>query len=46
MAAKERKKQIVKEASGMSPERKEFYLDSRLPDIEAEIEFNSNYKTY
>lgn len=46
MAAKERMDEINAAASKMSPDRKADYLRSRLPEAQAEIDANKNYRTY
>jgi hypothetical protein len=46
MAAKERKDEINSAASKMSPDKKAAYLQSRMPQVDAEIEANKNYRTY
>jgi hypothetical protein len=46
MAAKERRDEINSTASKMSAGQRESYLQSRLPQVEAEIEANKNYRTY
>lgn len=46
LSAKDKKDEIENAASKMSKDKREAYLTSRLPQIDAEIEFNKNYKTY
>ncbi len=44
--AKKMRDTILSQAEKMSPSAKEQFLESRLPEIEQRIEFNSKYKTY
>lgn len=46
MAAKNVKDQLINNANQMSPENRDLYLQSRLPQIEQAIAFNQNYKKY
>lgn len=46
LAAKARRDEITSAAEKMSPDRKTSYLADRLPEIDALIEFNKNYRTY
>ena len=46
MAAKSKRDDLLSTANKMSPDRREVYLQSRLPEIEREIEFHSKYSRY
>lgn len=46
LKAKKQKDEMVSAAAKMSAERRDFYLRDRLPEIEKQIEFHKNYKTY
>lgn len=46
LKAKEQKDEIVSAAAKMSAERRDLYLSNRLPEIEKQIEFHKNYRTY
>ena len=46
IAAKERKNEIMSQAKGMSEDRRDSFLRSRIPEIDALIDFHKNYKTF
>lgn len=46
IAAKTEKDELIAVANKMTPDRREMYLRSRLPQIEQAIQFNQNYRTY
>ncbi|MFZ3084026.1 hypothetical protein [Rhodoferax ferrireducens] len=46
LQAKNARDQLISNANQMSPESRDLYLRSRLPQIEQAIQFNQNYKTY
>lgn len=46
MAAKSDREKLLEVVGKMSPDRREAYLSSRLPEIEKRIKFNENYRTY
>lgn len=46
MAAKNARDKLMDAVKSMSPDRRDSYLQSRLPELEAQIEFNKNYRTY
>lgn len=43
LAAKEAKDKLYNEAANMSPDRRDIYLNSRLPEIEQALKFHSGY---
>lgn len=43
ISAKDEKDELLKAASKMSPDHRELYLSSRLPDVEARIRKNESY---
>lgn len=46
VVAKEKRQALLDTANKMSPDRREAYLASRLPEVEQEIAFHSKYRTY
>lgn len=46
MKAKSEKDKLMSDVGRMSPDRRESYLATRLPQIEDRIKFHQNYRTY
>jgi hypothetical protein len=46
LSAKRKMDEVNETAKNMSPDRRQAYLDSRLPEIQAEVAFHSKYKTF
>lgn len=46
MAANRAKEQVIANSRNMSPEYQYIYLSNRVPELDKEIEFNSNYARY